>query len=299
MSTVDDEAYVGILAQVAQKGRPGVGLKVGMLRRFSDLGVLGHVSMGCGTLREVFELWLLFADGAGEPVTFGSKININDGTWSLTIDPHAHLSPKVAELLVNELCAAFFGFAREITGRHFLDFTACLPHGRRSSVDYSIAFPGKVLFGTPVGGVTGPVCVLDLPVIGRRNDEAELMLVQLGWNQDALRRRTPVVAKVQDYLVRCGGQRMTIGGAAQAMGRSERTLARGLAQENSSFGDVLDDFRRAYTIALLRHGSFPPKQIAHIVGFKSENGLRKAFKKWSGTPIGRWSKQMQVAERPQ
>ena len=288
--SVNDDAYHDILLEIATAGASGLGLKVGLQSKLTDLGVLGQATLGCSDLREVFSLWEHFSSGAGEMVNFGSEVDGDGNIWTLSVSPYPSLSLPVAELVIDELCAAFFGFARQITGRHFLDFTVSLPHERRAGVDYAIAFPGRVIFNAPVCCLTGPASVLDLPVVPRQSGEASAILRTLGWSHEALERRTDTVIHIQDFLVKSTAATMTLSCAAAAVGLSERTLVRRLANEGTGFGRVLDEFRSAYCLALIRHGGFQPKEIAHIVGFNSENGLRKAFKKWHGRPIGEWSR---------
>lgn len=289
VDVVDDVNYARILSDVANTMPSGFGLQTGQRRRLADLGVLGQATLGCRNLKEVLDLWIVFSQGAGELVTLSSRGDELGEDWLLMIEPYAWLSEPVVELVSDELCAAFFRLAQEITGRHFLDFTVHLPHARRHKVDYKRAFPGRIVFESSLCGLCGPTSALELPVVPRRQDQVVQILKGLGWSADAIHQRSETLTKIHNFFVwSAGSDDMTIAAAAASLGVSQRTLVRYLTAEGTTFGALLDEFRRNYTFALMRYGGFKPKQIAYMVGFKSENGLRKAFKKWEGVPIGKW-----------
>lgn len=287
----DEAAYLRALVGVARLAPDGFGIAVGAHRKLADLGVLGHVTMSCATLREALDLWMIFADNAGEPVTFLSSISlVNDlPRWALEIRSRPNVSAAVAALLADELAAAFFSFAREMTGRDFTDFTTELVHQHFVGVPYDTALHGPVFFSRPVTRITGPAAVLDLAIDLKNDDPLATLIDRLGGNQDELKSIKPMTLKVYEFLVRRRTETPTLHQAALTMRVSSRTLVRRLAEEGTHFGAVLDDFRRRYTLTLAEHGGLQAKQIAHLVGFASENGLRKAFRKWTGQPIGVWT----------
>lgn len=287
----DDGDYAAALIEIARIAPPGFGLTVGMRRRLSDLGVLGHVTMSCATIGEVFRLWMIYAENAGELATFDAAMDTHaqPPSWSILIKPYPYLPRNVADLLTDELSATFFVFGREMTGIDFVDFAVELPHAEDPAIDYAKAFPGRVTFDAKVACVVGPATALDLPIRQNEGDALSLLVEQLGGDRSELQQIRPVTLQLYDFLVRRRGTPPTLAGAAAALRLSERTLVRRLAAEETSYGLVLDDFRRRYALTLAQYGGLKAKQISHLVGFRSENGLRKAFKNWTGQPIGRWS----------
>lgn len=286
----DNAAYASVLRDVVQVAPAGFGLTVGRCRSLSELGILGHVTMSCATLGEVFDLWRIFGKSAGELVLFDA-VTVGDeagSTWSIKIKPFPYLPQPVVRLLADELCASFFVFAREITGLEFNDFSVELAHSAVAGCDYASAFPGPVTFGAPITRVVGPSTALDLAVLPRDSDAVSLMIDQLGGDHHELQRLKPTTMQLHDFLLRRRGAPVTLDAAADALRHSPRTLVRRLAAEQTTFGAELDLFRQRYAMALVKHGGLKAKQIAHLLGYKSENSLRKAFKKWSGMPIGAW-----------
>ena len=72
-------------------------------------------------------------------------------------------------------------------------------------------------------------------------------------------------------------------GIAQRLGVSRRTLARRLAAENVSFGDVLSELRRNLAREYLKEPGMQIAEIAWLLGYKDTSAFSHAFKQWSGS----------------
>ncbi len=286
-----DFDYVTQLSRVAHRALPGLALEVGSRRRLTDLGLLGHVIMSCGTLRAALDIWLRYADMAGEPVKITSLIEVQSGAgvWTLQFTPLPFLSLPVADFLSDELCASFFAFARSITTRDLSGFEVQLTHPAEAGVSYARYFPGKISFGSSATRLVGPADILEVPVTTRDADTHSLLLDHFATEarDHGLAKATTTGLLLRHYFLHTRSTRPKLADAAAALRMSKRTLNRKLTNESTSYGKVLADHRRAYAIALLREGTLQTKQIAHALGLRNENSLRRAFRAWTGQPIGR------------
>lgn len=88
---------------------------------------------------------------------------------------------------------------------------------------------------------------------------------------DALARGTPTVRQV-----------------AEALGISERTLARRLATAGTSFGQVLDEIRRDMAVRYLEDPSISLAQIAFLLGYSDQSAFSNAFRRWTGRSPSRF-----------
>ena len=78
-----------------------------------------------------------------------------------------------------------------------------------------------------------------------------------------------------------------------ALGMSERTLARKLADEGLNFTEILQQLRRDLAVRYLDDRKLHVSKIAWLLGFHEVSAFTHAFKRWTGkTP-----KQMRTAER--
>jgi AraC-like DNA-binding protein len=79
-----------------------------------------------------------------------------------------------------------------------------------------------------------------------------------------------------------------VGEVARAMHMSARTLQRRLEQEQTSFGDVLDQARLTTAGRLLANPEVTLADVAFRVGFADVATFSRAFKRWTGLPPGQW-----------
>jgi len=69
---------------------------------------------------------------------------------------------------------------------------------------------------------------------------------------------------------------------AKALGLSERTLSQGLAQEETSYEEVVDLLRRSLALHYVNEPSISLPQIAWLLGYEGPTSLNRAFARWTG-----------------
>ena len=79
--------------------------------------------------------------------------------------------------------------------------------------------------------------------------------------------------------------------AAEALGVSERTLARRLREQEQTFEGLLDEVRRERALQAVAEASVSLSEIAESLGFAEASTFYRAFKRWTGLPPARWRKQ--------
>jgi AraC-like DNA-binding protein len=74
---------------------------------------------------------------------------------------------------------------------------------------------------------------------------------------------------------------------AKQIGMSERSFRRYLAEEGTSYGEVLDRLRRRLALRYLEDEHVSLQQIAWLLGYSEIGAFNHAFKRWTGTSPGR------------
>jgi len=74
---------------------------------------------------------------------------------------------------------------------------------------------------------------------------------------------------------------------AQQLGMSARSFTRHLAQEGTSFGEILDRLRNRIALRYLEDRRMTLQQIAWLLGYSEIGAFNHAFKRWTGTSPGR------------
>jgi AraC-like DNA-binding protein len=69
---------------------------------------------------------------------------------------------------------------------------------------------------------------------------------------------------------------------ARALGMSERTMERKLAQEGSTFTEILQQLKLEMAVRYVEDPSLPISRIAWLLGFEEVSSFSHAFKRWTG-----------------
>ena len=69
---------------------------------------------------------------------------------------------------------------------------------------------------------------------------------------------------------------------AEALALSLRTLARRLADEGTTYGEVVDQLRRSLATQYLADPGMSLGQIAWLLGYEGSTSFNHAFKRWTG-----------------
>lgn len=78
------------------------------------------------------------------------------------------------------------------------------------------------------------------------------------------------------------GGDVSIEAIAKKLATSSRTLQRRLAEENTSYNDVLAEVRIDFAKRYLSRGTMSASEVAYLVGFTEPPAFFKAFKRWTG-----------------
>ncbi len=78
----------------------------------------------------------------------------------------------------------------------------------------------------------------------------------------------------------------TMADAATALGMSERSLRRRLAEESIRYGALIDSVQRTRAQELLAIGDKSVKEVAHALGFANASSFIRAYRRWTGRAPG-------------
>jgi len=69
---------------------------------------------------------------------------------------------------------------------------------------------------------------------------------------------------------------------AKALGLKEQTLSQKLAEEDTSFNQVVDRLRHSLALQYIKEPSLSAKQIAWLLGYEGPTSFNNAFARWTG-----------------
>lgn len=263
------------------------------LIRIDDIGALGLAIKTAPTLRASLErverYWRVVTDTAvyrldesGDPALLAIEARTGN---------HSVLGFR------NE--GALAGFARNM--RQFVEGDLVLDHVsfrhacRSDPARYAAHFGCPVRFGADRDAIALKPAMLDLP--NRLGDAAVSdfltahLETEIGSLTDDSSVRALLLRRLTPALSNGVPQAREI---ARAMGMSERTLYRRLAEEGLTFRDVLAEAQLSLAQELLRDSTSSIAEIAFLTGFSEQSTFSRAFKRWIGQAPAQFRQQAPI-----
>jgi len=146
-------------------------------------------------------------------------------------------------------------------------------------------------FGQGVDSWVLPQHVMDLPIV---SGDSQLLKILTAHADDLLAERHSVtglqsmVANQLASLLPSGESRAAM--VARQLGMSQRSLTRHLAEEGTTFAEILEQLRRRLASRYLADDRMSVQQTAWLLGYSEIGAFNHAYKRWTGTTPGRTRK---------
>lgn len=278
-------------------GDPGFGLKVGVGVSPASINVVGFALQSAATLREaivmVQKYQRLISDGGRFQMLAGQA-----ATWVVYHPQQGRLafSPHQIEAVL----ATVVRLAGWISGTRLRPTRVQFSQVQLAPApDYPKVFGCPVDFEQAFNGLLVDNAVLDRPL-----PQADAQLAQVHEQYTAARLAALAIDSVSASHVRqwlrlqMGPQMPRRAQAAQALGVSERTLARRLGEQRQTFEGLLDEARRALALQAVADPQRSLADIAQSLGFAEASTFYRAFRRWTGMPPARWRRQGTDEKKP-
>ncbi|KPP99453.1 AraC family transcriptional regulator [Marinobacter sp. HL-58] len=271
-------------------GDPGFGLKVGAEFTPMSISGVGFALQSAATLREavvmVQRFQRLISDGGRFQVLTGDT-----ATWLVYHPRQGKLafSPHQIEAVL----AAVVGFASWVTGTSMRPLRVQFSQPRLGPLQgYQAAFHCPVEFEQAFSGVLIDNAVLDQPLPQADPQLAQVHKRYTRARLEALSMNSASVPEIRRWLsARLGPALPRRSEAAEALGISERTLARRLRDQGQTFDRLLDEVRRERALQAVADTRATLPEIAESLGFAEVSTFYRAFRRWTGLPPVRWRRQ--------
>jgi AraC-like DNA-binding protein len=129
-----------------------------------------------------------------------------------------------------------------------------------------------------------PQRVMDLPIV---SGDSQLLRILTAHADDLLAERHSVtglqsmVANQLAGLLPSGESRAAV--VARQLGMSPRSLTRHLAEEGTTFGEILERLRQRLATRYLADDRMSVQQTAWLLGYSEVGAFNHAYKRWTGT----------------
>ncbi|WP_405970794.1 AraC family transcriptional regulator [Streptomyces sp. NBC_00988] len=266
-------------------GCPDFGLRLAARQDLSILGPLAIAIENSPTVGAALDCAsrFLFVHSAGAHVSQQSDPERFAGTSVVVYRPSRPGEPQPAQAV-----DAGLGLVHRILLASLGDYglrSVYLPHPPLASVaTYTDFFGADVHFDKQDALLRVPTRLFETAVSSRANSELREIVVDYLAGHFTDPERT-VSASVRAALVRgLGTAPSRIESVARWLQLHPRTLQRRLAEEGTTFNDVLDDVRSQTALRLLTQTDLPLSQIASMIDLSEQSGLTRASRRWFGKP---------------
>jgi AraC-like DNA-binding protein len=268
--------------------QPALAFSMGMHMRLSWHGFLGFAAMAAGTVREALALAERFS--LTRTSAFSLATHVEGSIASLVLEERLPAGP-MREFAVIALLVGIARIADDVTGKSLTGVAECaFPEPPYASAVLGLRGDrGVMRFGQPAHRLVFDASILDLPLVNADPAAMKLARAQCDRELAALAETGGIVGRVRSALATSedGVAFGSLASVARALGASTRTLKRRLAEQGTSFTEILDATRRQRALLLLDDRRLGIAEIADRLGYSDVANFTRAFRRWTGTtPAG-------------
>ena len=265
-------------------GDTGIGIDVGSRFTLTHFGLFGFAAMSCGTLRELFTIAMRY---------FALTMMHIDLTVFETADDclielgAGHLPEDVRGFFIERdiagIIATTASFALPVTEKYAEQVSA------EVAIDEELLRPllelvpvHDVAFGRAHNRIHFPRAMFDEPLPQADRHTLEMCMAQCDVLMQRSERRQGITALVRTKLFRDSGSFPTLPDIADELDVHPRTLRRRLAEEGTSFRELLNEARSTVAVDLLRNVGLTVEEVSKRLGYTEVSTFSHAFKRWYG-----------------
>jgi AraC-like DNA-binding protein len=251
-----------------------------------ELGLLYYVLASSSTLADALKRFSRYSAIHNE----GVQITYRESNNKISmLFKHMGVARQNDRHQIEFFVVTLLRLCRQLTGRHLSPIDIKLMHRRRQlPAKLKLLFGCNVAFGSDLDDVTYAQPLKNTAVV---NGDPYLNTLLVKYCEEALSDRRVKSHTWQLHVENAITPLLPHGQAAMAeiaqrLGLSRRTLARRLASEGHTFGEVLDRLRFNLAKRYLQEHDLPISEVAWLLGYQETSAFNHAFKRWTGkTPL--------------
>lgn len=263
---------------VEASGETGLAFYLGPQMRLSSHGFLGFAAMTASTAREALDLAQKFS--LTRTTAFSLSLVVEGETASIVLEERVPLG-AMQELVVTAVFLCIVQIGGDLTGVKLAGVCDLECPEPEHYARFAHTLPGPIRYGQPMHRIVFPASYLDLPLI--TSDPVAMQLARAQCERElAQLAHGHFVGRVRAALDDEHGEMRSLDDVAKRLHVSTRTLKRRLAENNTSFSDLVDEVRRQRALLLLEDRSLGIGEIAHRLGYSDVANFTRAFRRWTG-----------------
>jgi AraC-like DNA-binding protein len=263
-----------------------LGLHVAAEMDLRDIGILFYLTASSATVADAFEYLARYVGTTNEAVL----VEVSRGKAETVVTVRHTLAFEEPRRQFSECTTlAFIRALHRETNRDFVPSRLTFVHARNSDLrELHRLLRCPVEFAHATDSWVLPQSVMELPIV---SEDRHLRQILEAHADDLLSERRTVAGLrglVENHLLSVlPSGRVQAAVVAQQLSMSARSFTRRLAQEGTTFGEILDRLRNRLALGYLEDQRNSLQQIAWLLGYSEIGAFNHAFKRWTGTSPGR------------
>jgi AraC-like DNA-binding protein len=273
-----------------------LGLHVAAAMDMRAVGILFYLTESSPTVSEALENLARYSQTTNEALV--AEISRRQDEATLVIRPVQEFDEPHRQFF--ELFALWFlRTLHTETNRDFTPLRVTFTHARNADLREVHRFLRcPVDFAQAVDSWVLPQRVMDLPIV---SEDRHLLQILTAHADDLLAERysaTGLQSMVTNQLLSLLPKGEADAAAiAQRLNMSKRSFTRRLAEEGTTFGEILERVRQHLALRYLADDRVSLQQIAWLLGYSEHGAFTHAYRRWTGTTPRR-ARQKRLAPAP-
>jgi AraC-like DNA-binding protein len=275
----DEDFRVLVDNALGQTGDVALGLKLGQRLNLGAHALLGQAFLTCRDLAEVIDLFERYYHVLASDL----ELEFDRGEERMTIYAAAADSYMPLPFGLECIAAAMRNTLAGLLGGQQLPLRFEFPYPAPGHADsYREILGDEVIFDRPRAAWSFPSALLDTPLPSSNPALRQLFEAECGRLLSDLRSSDDLASQSRRLLRKLEGQYPQMPQLARMLNVSPRTYRRRLAEQDTSYQQLLDEVRAEHASRLLESSRLPIASIAYRLGFSDPSNFRRAFRTWTG-----------------
>jgi AraC-like DNA-binding protein len=246
------------------------------------VGIFFYVGSAARDVGEALALYSRYCRVVNEAIR--QKLTPRPGGAALEVE-FAGLSRFATRQTAEFILGCFRTGLRAITGRNVTPTTVTFSHNRNSDLrEFDRFFGCPVEFGAQANllsltdeALQTPLLTADPKLLHALRPFCDMAAKERNTAAGTL--RSAVENEVEKLLPH---GKAKVRAVAKNLALSVRTLSRRLADEETTYGDIVDHLRRSLALQYLKEPGMSVSQMAWLLGYEGSASFNHAFRRWTG-----------------
>ena len=185
--------------------------------------------------------------------------------------------------------AAILELGRRGTGQHIVPVRIEMTRSGPLAQAHKDYFAAPVILNAPRNVLVLDIADLHRPFAGHNPELLAILTPALSNALNEIDAQSSLPEQVKIVLKRrLASGKPELADVADALGLSERTLQRRIAEAGTSFRLLLEASRQELGREMLANGTNGTEEIAYLLGYQDTSSFYRAFREWEGVTPSQW-----------